>query len=100
MQVVLKPSRRLYSSVSMVTRMWTARPGLHSRQGQGVPFFATTSRASLGPHQAFVQWTSGSFPGVKWPEREADHSFSYSAEVNGRGYTFTPTIRLHGVVLS
>jgi hypothetical protein len=45
--------------------------------------------------------TGGSFPGVKRPGREADHSPPSIAEVkNAWSYTFTPPIRLHGVVLS
>jgi hypothetical protein len=45
--------------------------------------------------------TGGSFPGVKRPGREADHSPPSSAEVkNTWSYTSTPPIRLHGVVLS
>jgi hypothetical protein len=38
---------------------------------------------------------------IKRPEREADHSPPSSAEVkNAWGYTSTPIIHLHGVVLS
>jgi hypothetical protein len=45
--------------------------------------------------------TRGSFPGVKRPEGEADHSPPSSAEAkNARSYTSTPPIRVHGVVLS
>jgi hypothetical protein len=44
--------------------------------------------------------TTGSFPGIKLPGREADHSPPSSAEVkNAWSYTSTPTIRLHGVGL-
>jgi hypothetical protein len=44
----------------------------------------------------------GLFPwGEKGPERESDHSSPSSAEVkNAWNYTYTPPIRLHGVVLS
>jgi hypothetical protein len=45
--------------------------------------------------------TRGSFPGVKRPGREADHSPLYSVEIkNAWSYTSIPPIRLHGVVLS
>jgi hypothetical protein len=45
--------------------------------------------------------TRDSFPGVKRPGREADHSPPSSAEVkNAWRYASTPPIRLHGVVLS
>jgi hypothetical protein len=44
---------------------------------------------------------SGSFPGVKRPEQQADHSPPTSAEVeNACSYTSNPSIRLHGVVLN
>jgi hypothetical protein len=43
----------------------------------------------------------GSFPGLKRPGREADHSPPSSAKVkNAWSYTSIPPIRLHGVVLS
>jgi hypothetical protein len=45
--------------------------------------------------------TRGSFPGVKRPGREADHSPPSSAEVkNIWSYTSTPPISLNGVLLS
>jgi hypothetical protein len=45
--------------------------------------------------------TRGSFPGVKRPGRETDHSSPSSAEVkNAWGYTSTTPVRLDGVVLS
>jgi hypothetical protein len=43
----------------------------------------------------------GTFPGVKRPGREADHSSPSSSKVNNAwSYTSSPPIRLHGVVLS
>jgi len=43
----------------------------------------------------------GSFPGIKLPRREANHSPPSSAEVkNAWSYTCTAPIRLHGMVLS
>jgi hypothetical protein len=45
--------------------------------------------------------TKGSFTGVKRPGREADHSPPYNVEVkNAWRYISSPSIRLHGVVLS
>jgi hypothetical protein len=42
-----------------------------------------------------------SFPGVKRPGREADHSPPFSTEVkNAWSCTYTPPIRLHGVDLT
>jgi hypothetical protein len=55
-----------------------------------------------GAHPAsYPMGARGSFPGVKRPGREADHSPPTSAEVkNVLSYTSTPPIRLHGLVLS
>jgi hypothetical protein len=55
-----------------------------------------------GAHPAsYPMNTRDSFPGVKRPVNEADHSPPSSAEVkNAWNYTSTPPIRLHGVVLS
>jgi hypothetical protein len=40
------------------------------------------SRQALGPIQLPIHWTTGALsPGVKWPEREADHSSPSSAVV-------------------
>jgi hypothetical protein len=54
----------------------------------------------VGPTRPPVQGVPGGLSlGVKRPGREADHSAP--AEVkNGRSYTSTAPIRLHGVVLS
>jgi hypothetical protein len=54
-----------------------------------------------GAHPAsYPMGTRGSFPGVKRPEHEVDHSPPSSAEIkNAWSYTSTPPIRLHGVVL-
>jgi hypothetical protein len=40
------------------------------------------------------------FPGVKRPEREADHLPSSAEVKNARSYTSTPPIRLHGGIFS
>jgi hypothetical protein len=57
------------------------------------PFpFTIASRTALGPTQSPSQWVAGDLSlGVKQPEREADHSSPYSAEVkNAWSYTYTP----------
>ena len=42
--------------------------------------------------------TGGSFPGLKWPRREVDHSSPSSAEIkNGGSYTCSFPICLLGV---
>jgi hypothetical protein len=64
--------------------------------------FTTASRTALGPTQPPIQCVTGALSlGVKRPGRESDHSPPSSDEVkNAWSYTSTPTIRLHGVVLS
>jgi hypothetical protein len=53
----------------------------------------------LGPTQPPNQWVLGAiFPGVKRPEREADHSH-LSARSRMRGAVPPPTVHLHGMVL-
>jgi hypothetical protein len=71
-----------------------------SRRGLGIFLFTTASRTALGLTQPPIQWVPGTLSlGVKWPGREADHSPPSSCEVkNEWSYTFTPPIRLHGVV--
>jgi hypothetical protein len=56
----------------------------------------------FGAHAASCPMgTRGSFPGVKRPAREADHSPPSSAEVKEWVELYThPPIPLHGVVLS
>jgi hypothetical protein len=44
-------------------------------------FFSNSSRPALGPTQPPSMGTGGSFPRVKQPEREADHSLPTSTEV-------------------
>jgi hypothetical protein len=82
--------------------------GLDDR-GSRVRFPAGTGNFSLHyrvqngseAHPAsYPMGTRGSFPGVKRPGREADHSPPISAEIkNAWSYTSTPPC-LHGVVLS
>jgi hypothetical protein len=59
-------------------------------------------QAGSGPHPASYQkGTRGCFPGVNRTDREADHSLPSSVKIkNGRSYTSTAPVRLHGVVLS
>jgi hypothetical protein len=57
----------------------------------------------LGPFtQPPVQWVPGALSlGLKRPGLEDDHLPPSSAEVKiARSYTSTPSVRLHGVVLS
>jgi hypothetical protein len=75
---------------------------LDSRRGLGIFLFTTVSRTALGPTQSSIRWVPGPLSlGVKRSGREADHSPPSSAEVkNAWSYTSTPSLRLHGVVLS
>jgi hypothetical protein len=56
--------------------------GFDSRRGLGIILFTTASRTAPGPTQPLIQWVPGALSlGVKWPEREADHSPPSSDEV-------------------
>jgi hypothetical protein len=70
--------------------------GFETQQGQRILLFSTASRPALGP----IQWVPGTVSlGVKRPRRKADHPPPSSAEVkNASSYTFTPPVRLHGVL--
>jgi hypothetical protein len=73
------------------------------RQGEWWEFFlfATASRPILGPTQSPSQCVPGILtPGLNRPEREADHTPPFSAELkNAWSFTSTPPVRPHGVVL-
>jgi hypothetical protein len=76
--------------------------GLDSWQGLRIFLFTTMSRPNLGPTQPLIQWVLETLSlGVKQLGCEADHSLPSSAKVkNIWSYTFTPPVRLHGVVIS
>ena len=49
--------------------------------------FSKPPRPAPGAHPASYTMGTGSFPAVKWPERESDQSFPWSGEdKNGRSY--------------
>lgn len=64
----------------------------------GVPVsFPQTHRQVWGPPSPFTAY-QGSFPAVKWPGCEADHTLPFSAEVkNKQIYTSTSPPCLYGV---
>jgi hypothetical protein len=70
--------RPILSSVGIATDYGLDGPGIESRWGRD---FSHTSRPTLGPTQAPVQWVPG-LPGVKRPGRGADHPPPPSAEVD------------------
>jgi hypothetical protein len=76
-------------------------PGFDSRRGLGIFLFTTASRTALGPTQPPIKWVAGALSlGVKRPGREANYSLHLvPRSKNEWSYTFTPPIRLHGVVL-
>ena len=85
------------SSVGLATRLWARRSGVRN--------LATTRNFSLLPNvwvpgsltQVFNRYHS-SFPRVKRPGRDLDHSHPFSAEIkNEWSHTSTPPISLNGV---
>jgi len=68
----------------------------------GIFLFATASRPALGTIQSPIQLVQGDLTsGVKRLGREADHSPPSGAEVkNEWSYISTPSLRLHGALLS
>jgi hypothetical protein len=77
--------------VHMQFRHWVVNLSLHHR-----------AQMSSGAHPAsYPLGTRALSLGVKWPRREADHSPPSSAVVkNALSSTYTPPVRLYGVVLS
>jgi hypothetical protein len=75
--------------------------GVRLPAGAGNFSLGHSFQTGSGAHPASYPTDTGrSFPGVKRPGREADHSLPSSAEVkNAWSYTSTPPIHLHSVVL-
>jgi hypothetical protein len=77
----------------VVQRCATSWMSRGSSPGRGREFFFSPRPVRLwGPPTLLSNGgTRGSFPGVKWPEREADHSPPSNTEVkNAWSYTSTP----------
>jgi hypothetical protein len=75
--------------------------GFESRQELGIFLFTIAYRPSLVPTQPPIQWVSGALSlGVKrWSVKLITYLQLVPKSKNEWSYTFTPPIRLHGVVL-
>jgi hypothetical protein len=74
---------------------------LGSNPSRGKIFFSTVPRPALGLTQPPTQWVLEALSmGVKWPEHEADHSPSTSAEVKKTWIYRSTSPCLHGIVLN
>jgi hypothetical protein len=95
-----RPVMSRESVVGIVT--WTPTEGseFKSLWGQEFSLLHVFQIPSGDDQASYPMGTGCSFPGVKWPEREADHSLKASEEVKRMWiYTSIP-ILLHGVVLT
>jgi hypothetical protein len=81
---------------------WTTeRLEFESRCGQEFSFLNIVQTGSSVHQNLYLMGTGGSFPGVKRPERDADHSTSNwckSQEIVG--LYIHSSVRLHGILLS
>ena len=78
-----KCGRGRNSSVGIMTRYGLDSLGIELWWGGGAKF-STPVQTSAGAHPASYTMGTGSFPGVKRPERGVDHPPPSSAEVEGR----------------
>jgi hypothetical protein len=84
--------------VQQMAILRTRRAGVGVLVGSRTFSFQTAS--GIRP-ASFPMGTKDSFPGLKRPEREADHSPPTSAEVKKTWIsTSTPTYHLHGIMLN
>jgi hypothetical protein len=83
--------RRWDSSVGVATRYGLDGPGIESRGG-GAKFSSPVQIGSEA-HPASYSMGTGSFPGVKRPERGVDHSTPSSVEIRERVelYLYSPS---------
>ena len=72
------------------------RARFKSRQGTLIASFTDSYRAALivGPLWLLQTERRYVLPGVKRPERKADHAFPSSVEVNTQNYTFTTYVAI------
>jgi hypothetical protein len=83
-----------------VVRSWDSSVGIATSYGLDDQGEIVQTGSGVHP-TSYKMGTGGSFPGVKWQGREADHSPPNSAEVkkNVDLYIHSP-IRVHGVMLN
>jgi hypothetical protein len=95
-------SRESSASIALGYRLEDRGSRVRFPAGLGIFLFTTASRTALGSTQPPIQWVPGALSlGVKRPGREADHSPPLvPRSKNAWNYTSTPSIPLHGVVLS
>jgi len=60
--------------IGIIPSLRRGRSGVEFRQGQAIFVFSSSSIPALGPTQPSFQWVPGLIPGIKLPERDADHS--------------------------
>jgi len=86
------------SVVGTETMRWLGRSGWRIAADAWDLLFSKTPTPAPTPTQPHIQRAPGSFPGVKWPGSQIDHSPPSSVKVkNWRSYTSDPSIWLHGV---
>jgi hypothetical protein len=92
----------LWNRVSVVgteTKLWLGRSGCRIvADARDLLISKRSTYRHWRQHSLIFNGCQGSFPGVKWPGRQADHSPPSSDEDrNWWSYTSDPSIRLHGV---
>ena len=65
----------------VLTRLCANNQGLDSGRDKCYLFFPTRPDRFCEPPSLLFNWYGGSFPGVKRPGREVDHSLPFSVEV-------------------
>jgi len=83
LSTIAEPSVGRDSSVGIATRCWLDGQGIESRWGGGARFSAP-GQTGPGAYPASYTMGTGSFPGVKRPERDVDHPPPSSAGVKER----------------
>jgi len=92
---------RFRDSAVVIVDWNTSEAMFDSWQGQDIFGFSRPPMSTPGPNRPPIQYVLVFLRGGKRSGREADHSPTSSVEVtNTLNYTFTPSIRLDGVLLN